>query len=742
MKVPNLDRLNIGARLIVCFVVIILLMLAGNGLLLWQFHVIRTQEARVRSVNQELMAVLRFQTDLLSFHGQLDELAQSENIDRLKKEAEPLGSVLRTAAERTRDLLTHLPAEAHLDPTLLPTLEAIESALPSQLEAITTLAATDDWQAVRLRLANEKKPLESQASALVKNIDREVSQEQAQTAVNIEMSERRLPLIVLTTSSLTLLIAAVLGFVITHSIALPLHHLMEGSRALARGEFGHQISVKGEDELAHLGTVFNDTAGKLRDVYENLRGREEQLRESEKELRQVIEFVPAHVFVVRPDGRGIYANRAILEYYGFTLEEWLAEGVPNRVVHPEDLERYVNARQKGLAGSAPFEMDVRRRRKDGQYRWFLCRFNPMQDEKGNALRWYVAQTDVEEGKQAAQRAHNENLALREEVVRSSMFEEIVGSSDKLIRVLSDVARVAPADSTVLILGETGTGKELIARAVHKQSHRAGRAFIRVNCASIPQSLISSELFGYEKGAFTGAFQRRAGRFEVADGGTIFLDEIGELPAETQVSLLRVLQEREFERLGSSQPISVDVRVLAATNRDLEAAVAGGSFRSDLFYRLNVFPIQLPSLRERSDDIPLLVEYLIERFAKKAGKRIRTIQKKTLELFQAYEWPGNIRELQNVVERAVLLSDGDTFSVDEKWLKQGARGNARATGVSVRRLGKLEASQERELIEAALVASSGKISGPLGAAAKLGIPRQTLESKIASLGIKKSKFQTG
>jgi formate hydrogenlyase transcriptional activator len=318
----------------------------------------------------------------------------------------------------------------------------------------------------------------------------------------------------------------------------------------------------------------------------------------------------------------------------------------------------------------------------------------------------------------------------------------VGSSDKLIRVLSDVARVAPADSTVLILGETGTGKELIARAIHKQSNRAGRAFIRVNCASIPQSLISSELFGYEKGAFTGAFQRRAGRFEVADGGTIFLDEIGELPAETQVSLLRVLQEREFERLGSSQPISVDVRVLAATNRDLKAAVAGGSFRSDLFYRLNVFPIQLPSLRERSDDIPLLVEYLIERFAKKAGKRIRTIQKKTLELFQAYEWPGNIRELQNVVERAVLLSDGDTFSVDEKWLKQGARGDVRATGVPVRRLGRLEASQERELIEAALVASSGKISGPLGAAAKLGIPRQTLESKIASLGIKKSKFQTG
>jgi formate hydrogenlyase transcriptional activator len=350
-------------------------------------------------------------------------------------------------------------------------------------------------------------------------------------------------------------------------------------------------------------------------------------------------------------------------------------------------------------------------------------------------------TDVEEGKQAAQRTQNENLALREEVVRSSMFEEIVGSSEKLVRVLSDVARVAPSDSTVLILGETGTGKELIARAVHKQSNRAARAFIRVNCATIPHSLISSELFGHEKGAFTGAFQRRLGRFESADGGTIFLDEIGELPGETQVALLRVLQDREFERLGSSHPISVDVRILGATNRDLKAAVAGGSFRSDLFYRLNVFPIQLPSLRERSDDIPLLVEYLIERYAKKAGKRIRNIQRKTLELFQAYEWPGNIRELQNVVERAVLLSDGDTFSVDEAWLKQDARREAPSAAVPVRGLGKLEADQERQLIEVALAASAGRISGPSGAAAKLGIPRQTLESKILALGINKAKFQT-
>jgi formate hydrogenlyase transcriptional activator len=311
----------------------------------------------------------------------------------------------------------------------------------------------------------------------------------------------------------------------------------------------------------------------------------------------------------------------------------------------------------------------------------------------------------------------------------------------LLRVLSEVGRVAPTDSTVLILGETGTGKELIARAIHKQSNRARRAFIRVNCATIPASLISSELFGHEKGAFTGAFQRRLGRFEAADGGTIFLDEIGELPAETQVSLLRVLQEREIERLGSNQPIAIDVRILAATNRNLKAAVAAGTFRSDLFYRLNVFPIQIPSLRERVDDIPLLVEYLIDRYGKRAGKKIRNIQKRTQDLFAAYDWPGNIRELQNIVERAVLLCDGDTFSVDESWLRQAPQQEVYSSSSSpMRGLGRLDTDQERSLIEDALRASNGRVSGPSGAAARLGIPRQTLESKMASLGISKNRFQ--
>src|SRR6202453_2922253 len=241
--------------------------------------------------------------------------------------------------------------------------------------------------------------------------------------------------------------------------------------------------------------------------------------------------------------------------------------------------------------------------------------------------------------------------------------EMVGESEALKSVLQEIKLVAPTDSTVLILGETGTGKELVARAIHKLSNRSQRPFIRVNCAAIPSSLIISELFGHEKGAFTGALQRRQGRFEAAHGGTIFLDEIGELPMETQIALLRVIQEREFERVGSSHPISVDVRIIAATNRDLEAAVTAGTFRQDMFYRLNVFPILVPSLRERLDDIPLLVEHLVERYAQKAGKTIRVIRMNTIDILQAYDWPGNIRELQNVVERAVILAEGEVFAVD-------------------------------------------------------------------------------
>jgi len=465
--------------------------------------------------------------------------------------------------------------------------------------------------------------------------------------------------------------------------------------------------------------------------------REEKLRQDEQELRRITDAIDQRIAVHGPDGKILYANRFMLEYSGLSLEDVMADDFRARLVHPDDLERSRDERQHALARGTPFELELRARHKDGLYRWFLIRYNPLRDEEGRIIRWYSTGTDIDDRKRAEERMQKENLALREEIDHSSMFEEIVGSSEALRKVLTQVTKVAPSDSTVLVLGETGTGKELIARAIHRRSKRSSRAFIRVNCAAIPASLIASELFGHEKGAFTGALQRHLGRFELADGGTIFLDEIGDLPAETQIALLRVLQEKEIERVGGSQPIPVDVRVLAATNRDLKAAMAAGTFRQDLFYRLNVFPIQIPSLRERTDDIPLLVTYMIERYAKKAGKKIRNIQKETMKLFQAYDWPGNIRELQNVIERAVVLCDSETFSVDETWLKPEGH---RLSG-SVVPLGATLAEHEKEIIEAALADCAGQVSGATGAAAKLGIPRQTLESKITALGIDKHRFKT-
>jgi transcriptional regulator with GAF, ATPase, and Fis domain len=338
----------------------------------------------------------------------------------------------------------------------------------------------------------------------------------------------------------------------------------------------------------------------------------------------------------------------------------------------------------------------------------------------------------EEIKRLKDRLHSENVILREQIDQVFMFEEIVGSSAALKTVHSRIVKVAPTDSSVLITGETGTGKELIARAIHKVSQRAGQAFIAVNCASIPSSLIASELFGHEKGAFTGALQRRQGRFELAHGGTLFLDEIGELPAETQIALLRVLQERQFERVGGSRVITTDVRIIAATNRDLAAAIASGTFRSDLFYRLNVFPIDVPPLRNRKEDIPMLAEYFVKRYAEKARKQIMNIDKNTLKLFHSYHWPGNIRELQNIIERSVILCTGHTFGVEEAWLCSQDVPRPKSSGLLTENL----QSYEKELIEAALVESNGKVAGPNGAASKLGIPRSTLDLKIKQLNIKK------
>jgi len=333
--------------------------------------------------------------------------------------------------------------------------------------------------------------------------------------------------------------------------------------------------------------------------------------------------------------------------------------------------------------------------------------------------------------------YHENIALREEIDKASMFEEIVGTSPPLQAVLSRISKVAPTDSSVLITGETGTGKELVARAIHRRSRRAAHAFVSVNCAAVPRDLILSELFGHEKGAFTGATQRRFGRFELAEGGTIFLDEVGELPAETQIALLRVLQEHEFERVGGTGTIRTNVRVIAATNRDLGAAIATGIFRSDLFYRLNVFPIEMPSLRERKDDIPLLVEYFLDRYGRKAGKSFETVSRKSLDLLQSYSWPGNIRELQNVIERSVIVCEPGNFSVDESWISR----QPVATGPSKELdLVRKTPSQEKEIIEAALSECGGRVYGPLGAASKLGMPRTTLESKIKSLKINKNRFR--
>ena len=462
---------------------------------------------------------------------------------------------------------------------------------------------------------------------------------------------------------------------------------------------------------------------------------EEKIRRSENEYQQIIDAIPQQIAALSPDGKLLYVNRSLLEYSGIRVDD-LAEGT-SRFFCPDDLERIEEERRRGLEAGMPFELETRARRHDGQYRWYLIQYKPLRDEEGRVARWYATGTDIDDRKRAEEQIKNENQALRAEVSSASMFEEIVGLSKAIKTVVQQVARVAPTDSTVLITGETGTGKELVARAIHKRSARSARPFVAVNCAAIPASLVASELFGHERGAFTGALQRRQGKFELADGGTIFLDEVGELPPDTQVALLRVLQEREVERVGGSRPIRVNVRVIAATNRDPQSAIAERAFRSDLFYRLNVFPIEMPPLRERPTDIPLLVEYFVHRFSKRAGKKITGISSKTLELLQLYPWPGNIRELQNVIERAVIVSDGERLAVDARWIA----GRSTQSPVSEQSLGDALVARERAMIEAALAETKGRVSGPSGAAVRLGLPRSTLESKIRALSLNKHSFKT-
>jgi formate hydrogenlyase transcriptional activator len=502
---------------------------------------------------------------------------------------------------------------------------------------------------------------------------------------------------------------------------------------LADGRVKHVHAIahalqNASDSREFVGAITDITARKLA---------EEKIREQETELRQMLDFAPQLIAVYGPNRERLHANRVALDYAGVSLDEWRQTKAPGAFTHPDDRERELAYFAGAGSNGSPGQLELRIRGREGRYRWFLVRYNAVRDHGGQILRWHVSCTDIEDRKQAEERLQQENVALREEIDKASMFEEIVGTSPALQTVLSRISKVAPTNSTVLIIGETGTGKELVARAIHRRSNRGSRAFVSVNCAAIPRDLIASELFGHEKGAFTGALQRRIGRFELAEGGTIFLDEVGELSPETQVALLRVLQEREFERVGGGQSIRVDVRVIAATNRDLKSAVADGSFREDLYYRLNVFPLEVPPLRARSSDIPLLVEYFIDRYARNAGKNIRRVDKRTLQLLQSYPWPGNIRELQNVVERSLIVCETETFTVDESWLSQrplDTRSGDRPL------LSAKVAATEREIIEEALRASQGRIFGPSGAAARLGIARSTLESKIRSLNINKNRFK--
>jgi PAS domain S-box-containing protein len=476
---------------------------------------------------------------------------------------------------------------------------------------------------------------------------------------------------------------------------------------------------------------------------------EQALRRSEAYLAEAQRLSHTGSFGWDVSSGEIYWSRETFRIFEYQP----ADRVPLELVvqrtHPEDRPMVQQLLDRVSRERKDFDVEHRLLMTDGSVKYLQVVGRPSQDESGS-FEFVGAVTDIterkgseaslqtalDEIKKLRDQLFKENIALRVEIERASLFDEIVGESPALQAVLTRVAKVAPADSSVLITGETGTGKELVARAIHRRSRRSTCAFVSVNCAAIPRDLIGSELFGHEKGAFTGATQRRLGRFELAEGGTIFLDEIGELPAETQIALLRVLQEREFERVGGTGSIKTDVRVIAATNRDLEAAIAAGVFRSDLFYRLNVFPIELPSLRERKEDIPVLVEYFIDRFARKAGKRFQAVNKKSLDLLQSYPWPGNIRELQNVIERSVIVCETENFSVDESWLSRQPPVAERNAAPA---LFKPVPSHEKAIIEAALSECGGRVYGPSGAAAKLGIPRSTLESKIRSLKIDKNRF---
>jgi PAS domain S-box-containing protein len=509
----------------------------------------------------------------------------------------------------------------------------------------------------------------------------------------------------------------------------------------------------------HRGVPLRNEQGEIVKWYgtafdiEDRKQAEEKLRRNEAILAEAQRLTHSGSWSWNVHTRDAFWSREMFHILGYdpeTTKPSLAHFLDR--VHPEDRQLMEQAvREEATRSEKDYASDYRIVLADGAVKHIHAIAHPVSDESGEVVEVIGTSMDVTEQVAARTALENafaeikllkdqlyrENLALRDEVDRVSMFEEIVGTSPALRAVLLRVSKVAPTDSSVLITGETGTGKELIARAIHKRSQRAARAFVSVNCAAVPSSLIASELFGHEKGAFTGATQRRLGRFELAEGGTLFLDEIGELPAETQIALLRVLQEREFERLGSAKPIRTNVRVIAATNRELQDSIEAGTFRSDLYYRLNVFPIEMPPLRERKEDIPLLVEYFIDRYASRAGKRIQSINKETLARLTSYAWPGNIRELQNVVERSIIVCDTESFTVDASWLSQ-TNGQTDHAG---RLLPRIPPAEEKKVIESALAEAEGQVSGPNGAAARLGIPPSTLDSKIKALKINKHRYKS-
>ncbi|MGH9442732.1 MAG: sigma 54-interacting transcriptional regulator [Thermoanaerobaculia bacterium] len=434
---------------------------------------------------------------------------------------------------------------------------------------------------------------------------------------------------------------------------------------------------------------------------------------------------------------GVAFHGSGTEYVGRTGRAYVCQNLTEEKLFAEDdrllsygIQSYVRTPlfvRERLIGSIAFSRTRQRRFGPDEVETLEAVSSPIATAVANSLAF-------DEIGKLKDRLEQENLVLKEEIDQQSMFEEIVGASRALRKVLAKVEKVAPTDSAVLLTGETGTGKELIARAIHRRSKRSGSVLLKVNLAALPPSLIASELFGHEKGAFTGALQRRPGRFELASGGTIFLDEVGELPPEIQIALLRVLQEGEFERVGGTRTLHTDARVIAATNRDLERAAADGDFRSDLFYRLNVFPIELPPLRDRKEDIPILVEYFLARHSARLGKKIRRVEKKVMDRLVAYSWPGNVRELENFLERATILSEGDTLQIEEGTLAGAVSPPGGALPANLQ-------GQEKRMIEAMLAQTRGRVSGPSGAAARLQIPSTTLESKIRKLRIDKYRFRT-